>query len=226
MLHADVVARVRNMLIDGEIPPGSRIPEQSLCRILSISRTPLREALKVLAAEHLVVLLPNRGARAARITLQDIRDLFEFCGSLEATAGELACARITDAEIEEIAAKHRRMQAAFQEERLPEYYRLNREIHTAIVAASRNATLISTYESITARIRRARFVAPMEPEHWSLAVLEHEAILNCLRRRDGTAIATILRGHLRHKQLQAESAGFAGHDEIPAPTRRGRRRAT
>src|SRR5436190_23212782 len=103
MMHDEVVSRLRHLLIEGEIPPGARIPERELCASLSISRTPLREALKVLAAEGLVVLLPNRGSRAAKLTQKDVKDLFEVCEALEATAGELACARITDAQLREIA---------------------------------------------------------------------------------------------------------------------------
>src|SRR5437667_12438040 len=95
MLHEEVVGRVRAMLLDGEIPPGARIPERDLCEKLQISRTPLREALKVLAAEVLVQLLPNRGSRAARLTDQDLRDLCEACQGLAARAGALACAPIT-----------------------------------------------------------------------------------------------------------------------------------
>src|SRR5213075_917083 len=83
MLHEEVVGRVRAMLLDGEIPPGARIPERDLCEKLQISRTPLREALKVLAAEGLVQLLPNRGSRAARMTDKDMRDLFEVCQGLK-----------------------------------------------------------------------------------------------------------------------------------------------
>ncbi len=88
MMHDEVVSRLRHLLIEGEIPPGARIPERELCASLSISRTPLREALKVLAAEGLVVLLPNRGSRAAKLTQKDVKELFEVCEALEATAGE------------------------------------------------------------------------------------------------------------------------------------------
>src|SRR5258708_27325798 len=97
MLHEEVVGRVRAMLLDGDIPPGARIPERDLCEKLEISRTPLREALKVLAAEGLVQLLPNRGSRAAKLTDKDMPDLFEGCQGLEALAGELPCGPLTDA---------------------------------------------------------------------------------------------------------------------------------
>ncbi len=212
MLHEEVVNRIRAILLDGEIPPGARIPERELCEKLQISRTPLREALKVLAAEGLVQLLPNRGSRAARLTDKDMRDLFEVCQGLEALAGELACERITDVEIGDIAAAHVAMARHYRDGDLMQYYRCNRAIHEAIVAAARNPALTGLYNSITARIRRARYVTPMTPERWALALSEHEAILNALQRRDGVGLAHILRTHLRHKREEVQQAGFAETD--------------
>jgi DNA-binding GntR family transcriptional regulator len=209
MLHEEVVGRVRAMLLEGEIPPGARIPERDLCEKLQISRTPLREALKVLAAEGLVQLLPNRGSRAAKLTDNDMRDLFEVCQGLEALAGELACERITDSEIAAVAATHAAMAQHYQDNDLLQYYRCNRAIHEAIVAAAGNPVLSGLYESVTARIRRARYVTPMTPPRWALAIREHEAILNALQRRDGLGLAHILRAHLRHKREEVLRAGFA-----------------
>jgi DNA-binding GntR family transcriptional regulator len=209
MLHEEVVGRIRAILLDGEIPPGARIPERDLCDRLQISRTPLREALKVLAAEGLVQLLPNRGSRAAKLTDKDMRDLFEVCQGLEALAGELACERISDSEIAEIAAAHAAMVQHHREDDLIKYYRCNRVIHEAIVAAAGNPVLTGLYTSVTARIRRARYVTPMTTQRWALAVQEHEAILNALQRRDGPGLSHILRAHLRHKREEVLQAGFA-----------------
>jgi len=222
MLHEEAVAHVRTMLLEGEIPPGTRIPERELCEQLKISRTPLREALKVLAAEGLVQLLPNRGSRAAKLTDTDVHNLFEVCQGLEALAGELACERITDAEIAEIASAHAMMTQHYRNGDLIQYYRCNRAIHEAIVAATGNPVLSGLYESVTARIRRARYVTPMTPPRWALALEEHEAILNALRRRDGVALSHILRTHLRHKRDEVMQAGFAdvgnqSSDSPPTP---------
>lgn len=220
MLHEEVVARLREMLVEGEIAPGSRVPERELCLAFGISRTPLREALKVLAAEGHVVLLPNRGARAARMTAKDLQDLFEVCESLEAVAGELACLRITDERLAEIGAMHAEMVEHFRRRDLAPYYRCNRAIHEAIVRAADNGALTGLYESVTARIRRARYLAPMSPERWEMAVQEHEAILNALQRRDGAGLAHILRRHLRHKREEVVQAGFAEADEPGAAPRK------
>jgi DNA-binding GntR family transcriptional regulator len=98
------------------------------------------------------------------------------------------------------------------------YYPLNRAIHEAIVRATHNSVLITMYENVSARIRRARFVAPMPPDHWQLAMAEHEAILNALQRRDAAVLSSILKTHLRNKLEQVEKAGFAeSGDAPPAP---------
>lgn len=209
MVHEEVVAYIREQLIEGHIAPGARVPEQELCKALEISRTPLREALKVLAAEGHIVLLPNRGARAAKLTVSDVRDLFEVSAALESAAGELACQRITDAEIAAVAAQHAAMAAHFAAQDMPAYYACNRAIHEAIMRASGNTVMIGLYESVSARIRRARYVAPMTEPHWRIALQEHEAMLNALERRDGPMLAMILKTHLRHKGYEVERAGFA-----------------
>jgi DNA-binding GntR family transcriptional regulator len=216
MLHEEVVARLRTMLIDGEIPPGSRVPERELCAALHISRTPLREALKVLAAEGLVVLLPNRGARAAKLTRKGLQDLFELCEGLEALAGQLACARISAEQLDAIARLHEEMAAHYRGGDLGQYFRCNRLIHEAIVEAAGNAVLSATYDSVSARIRRARYIVPMGPADWTRAMREHEGILNALMRRDGEGLAHILRTHLAHKRAEVEQAGFLEADERPA----------
>ena len=209
MMHDEVVSRLRHILTEGEIAPGARIPERDLCASLGISRTPLREALKVLAAEGLVVLLPNRGSRAAKLTQKDVKELFEVCEALEATAGELACPRISGEQLQEIAALQVDMVEHYRARDLLSYYRCNRLIHEAIVRAADNAVLAGFYESVAGRIRRARFITPMSPEHWALAVQEHEAILNALQRRDAGGLAHILRTHLRRKREEVVQAGFA-----------------
>jgi DNA-binding GntR family transcriptional regulator len=212
MLHEDIVSRLKQMLVEGEIRPGARVPERELCENFGISRTPLREALKVLAAEGYIVLLPNRGARAAKLTRKDVQELFEVCEALEAVAGELACQRITDEEVQAIAAAQATMAMHYRDGDLLQYYRCNRQIHEAIVRAAGNTVLAALYDSVSARIRRARYITPMTPARWELAMREHEAMLNALLRRDGTGLALILRAHLRHKRQEVERAGFAEED--------------
>lgn len=86
-LHEEAAERLRDMIVEGELPPGERITEQSLCDRMGLSRTPLREAIKTLTSEGLIVLQPNRGATVASLSLDDIEDTFRVIGALEALAG-------------------------------------------------------------------------------------------------------------------------------------------
>jgi DNA-binding GntR family transcriptional regulator len=201
-LHGEIVTRLRDYIVDNNLPEGARIPERRLCEMFGISRTPVREALKVLASEGLVNLLPNRGSRVRSLSEQDICDLFDLMGGLESLAGRLACERITEEEVAEIERLHHEMYAFYLRRDLNGYFRVNRLIHERIVAAARNPTLSATYASHAGRLRGARFSpnAVADPERLSAAMREHEAILDALRRRAGTELSDILFLHLRHKR--------------------------
>ena len=108
-LYVEIVDRLRHMIFTGELLDGSRVPEKKLCERFNISRTPLREALKVLATEGLIELLPNRGARISRLVPEDIDEVFPVIAALDALAGELAVKHISDTEITEIKAMHYQM---------------------------------------------------------------------------------------------------------------------
>jgi DNA-binding GntR family transcriptional regulator len=204
-LHGEILARLRDHIVEGNIPDGSRIPERQLCDMLDISRTPLREALKVLASEGLVELLPNRGARVRQLSQHDLGELFDVMGGLESLAGRLACEHITDAEILEIERLHYEMYGFYLHRDMHGYFQVNQLIHQKIVEASRNATLKATYANFAGRIRRIRYSANFarKRERWGEAMREHETILDALRRRAGSELSDILFHHLRNKQTAA-----------------------
>jgi DNA-binding GntR family transcriptional regulator len=199
-LHQGVLASLRDLIIHNELAPGKRLNERILCERLKVSRTPLREALKVLSHEGLVELLPNRGARVVKLTPEDVRHLFEILGALESLAGRLACLHITEAEICEIKAVHYHMQAQFIRRVLPDYFRDNQEIHQRIVAAARNSVLITMYENLNSRLLRARYLASQTDQgRWAAAMREHELIIDALSRRCADELAELLQQHLNHK---------------------------
>jgi DNA-binding GntR family transcriptional regulator len=204
-LHDEILTRLRDHIVEGNIPDGGRIPERQLCEMLGISRTPLREALKVLAAEGLIELLPNRGARVRQLSERDLGELFDVMGGLEALAGRLACENIDDAEIAEIERLHYEMYGFYLHRDMHGYFRVNQLIHQKIVEASRNVALQTTYANFAGRIRRIRYSANFarKRERWGEAMREHEAILEALRRRAGSELADILFAHLRNKQTAA-----------------------
>lgn len=199
-LHDQVAVRLRTMLVEGRIAPGAKLNERELCEQLRVSRTPLREAIKLLAAEGLVDLLPNRGAAAVKLTEADILNTFEVLASLEGLSGELAAQRITDEEIAEMRATHYEMMASFTRRDLSGYYRLNAKIHTAINDAARNPVLSSTYRSINARVQSLRFRTNQNEAKWKHAVGEHEQMLEAFAKRDGAALRAVLTEHLIRKR--------------------------
>jgi DNA-binding GntR family transcriptional regulator len=214
-LPAGAADRLRELIIEGVLAPGTRLNERTLGSELGISRTPLREALRVLAAEGLVTLHPNRGAHVVQLSGADIRESFEVMSGLEALSGELACQRITDAEVAEIRALTYEMMAAHARGDLPAYYRLNRRIHDQINRAARNALLAQTYRTLNLRIQNLRFRSNLERGKWNRAAREHLEMVEALEARDAARLAVLLRSHLYQRgeavleALMNRAAGIA-----------------
>ncbi len=209
-LHDELVSRLRNMIFAGELKGGDRVPEQRLCDMLGVSRTPLREALKVLGNEGLLDLLPNRGARVAVLSVDDIDEIFPVMAALEALSGELACARLTDAEFAEIRALHYQMALHHTRRELQPYFALNQQIHETILRAAANPTLEAQYRSLAGRIRLARYRANMSEARWDKAMREHEEILSALQDRDGKRLSEVLHQHLENKRETVKQAILDG----------------
>ena len=213
-LHEQVAHRLRQMLVENRIAPGAKLNERELSEVLNVSRTPLREAIKMLAAEGLVELLPNRGAIAVELSENDVLNTFEVMAGLEAQSGELAAQRITDAELLEIKALHFEMLAAYTRRDLPTYYRLNAAIHGTINAASKNPVLSATYRQVNARLQALRFRSNQDEEKWQAAMQEHEQMIAALTARDPVAMRQVLLNHLNNKRHvvieQLRAAGKAG----------------
>lgn len=212
-LSVELADRLRTMIVEGELAGDAKVPEKALTERFGVSRTPLREALKILAAEGFVRLVPNRGARVSRLTVEEVEEAFPVMAALEAVAGELACRRITDEEISEIRERHDRMRAAYEAGDMPLYFELNQAIHRAILAAARNPTLTQHQQMLSQRVRRARYMANMSAERWRRAMQEHEEIIDALAAREGQRLARILKGHLENKMETVKAALVAQEGE-------------
>ena len=198
-LHEEIVNRLREMIFQGDLMEGNRVPERDLCLKFSISRTPLREALKVLANEGLITLQPNRGAWVTRLTAADVDELFPIMGSLEALSGELACKNANDSDIAEVKALHYQMAMHFTRCDRPNYFKVNRNIHEKIMEIAANPALLQVYRSLSERIRRARYLANISADRWDASMKEHELILAALELRNGALLADLLKTHLLNK---------------------------
>ena len=199
-LHEQAAHRLRQMLVENRIAPGVKLNERELSEVLNVSRTPLREAIKMLAAEGLVELLPNRGAIALELTQVDVLNTFEVMAGLESQSGELAARRITEHELQEIKAMHYDMLAAYTRHDLPTYYRLNANIHSAINAAAKNPVLTTIYKQVNARLQALRFRSNQDGDKWKAAVEEHGQMISALEARDPVAMRCVLMNHLINKR--------------------------
>ena len=203
------------MILDGELAPVERLNERVLCDRLGISRTPLREALRMLAAEGLVRVEPNRGAVVAPLNRTDIESTFEVLAALEGLAGELAAARISDSELAEIKALHFEMRAHHARGDRAAYFAANQSIHTRIAHAGGNDVLGETFEKLNARVKRVRYAANLSRQRWDKAIDEHERMIAALEARDGAALRAILESHLAGKR-ESVLAAFASDTRAEA----------
>lgn len=198
-LAVELTDRLRRMIMEGELEPGEKVPERQLTERFGVSRTPIREAIKVLAHEGFVQLLPNRGAIVARQSSAELLELFPLVGALEGLAGELAANHATDEEIGTICRLTRELRDAYEAEDRPRYFRINQEIHDAILRAARNPTLLQHHATLASRVYRARYQANLSRKRWQAATEEHERIAAALEARDAALLGSELRQHLNHK---------------------------
>ncbi|WP_134726271.1 GntR family transcriptional regulator [Paracoccus luteus] len=195
-LYQQVLTRLRDLIIEGELAAGERIDESALIEQLGVSRTPFREALRTLAAEGLVETRPARGTVVRALTAPEVRSMLELLAGLERMAGDWACQRADDATIAALVDLHDRMMAHYaRRDRMP-YYKLNQAFHTGLVAAAGNPALAEVHGNIQARLKRIRFVGHRLPQFWAEAVAEHAEMVRHLTARDGAALGETMSRHL------------------------------
>lgn len=209
-LHEELVDRLRNLVVEDALKPGEKVPERDLCEAFGVSRTPLREALKVLASEGLVVLHPNRGARVAEVTPEELDKTFPIIAALEELAGEMACRNLSDAEIEWIETRHDAMIKAYIAKDRKAYFRANQDIHNALIEGARNDILETHHRLLASRVRRARFMANLSEDRWAQAIREHEQMMEKLRDRDAGGLGRLMKLHMMNKYAAHMKAIEAG----------------
>lgn len=204
--HEFVVEALRELILAGELEPRSRVNETALCARFDISRTPLREAIKLLAAEGLLELLPNRGARVVAISDAEIDEILQVVAALEGAGGELACERITEGQLAKIEEAHRAMVEAWKAKDYARYFARNRDIHDGIMAASGNETLQSVYRNLSGRVQRSRHSAHKTDAQWARAVDDHNLMIILLRRKDRAALRQLMQEHVKSKKAVIAAA--------------------
>ncbi len=195
-LHARVTAILRDKITDGVLRPGTPVSERELCEELEVSRTPLREALKVLAAENLVQLFPGRGAIVSHVSVETIGAKFTVLAALEGLAAGLVARHANDRKLDELAALHESMKARLREGDTKSYFAFNQRFHSTIVELSGNTVLVDMQASLAQHVKRARFEAVLQHVDLELASKEHDEIIQALSKRDAERARSLMEQHV------------------------------
>ena len=196
-LAEEAAENLREFILLGKLQPGTAIPERDLAQALGISRTPLREALRLLEIDGLVEYSATRRPHVADPSLEELAQNIKVLGALEALAGETACVEATDAEIAEIQRLRQAMDENSETLAPLEFFQFDMSFHSAIVSASRNSPLIETHRQYNARLWRARFLSSRRASRRDNTLTEHAQIADSLGRRDAQATADALKDHLK-----------------------------
>ena len=221
-LHDELLVRLRECIISGELKPSEKIPEKELCERFGVSRTPLREALKVLAYEGLVALNHNRGSAVSPLDINDLADAFPVYARFEGLAGEIACEKLDADEIDEIRRLHDQMIEHYARRDYRSHFVTNEQIHWRIQAGSKNRNLIQLLRNVSSRVAQARNHVTLSGARWAKAIAEHEAIIVALEARDGALLSRLLREHMESTfraitETLTESSDEEEHPGAPGP---------
>ena len=199
-LHEATFQKLRSLLVEGAISPGSKLNERELAESLKVSRTPIREAIKRLAADGLVELIANRGAIALQLKKEDVVNTFDVIAQLEGYSGELAAKNISAAALSELEALQYEMMASYARRDLSSYYKLNLRIHHLINHAANNPILSQLFTQVNARIETFRFRSNQDGVKWEKAVEEHQEMIRALKARDSERMRKVMIQHVINKR--------------------------
>ncbi len=196
LIRSRVVEAVRDAIVEGRLKPGERIRERELVGSLGISRSPLREAIRVLEAEGLITTTPHRGARVSELSADDLRETTDVRVMLETYAARLACKTLSDAALEAMAERIERARRRGRGRKASAELNDSMGFHDVFVAACGNRKLIDLYEIVKRHLRRYQLLSFSRLGRAQRATAEHAEILKAFRARDVAAVEQLLTKHL------------------------------
>lgn len=195
-LKEHVYHRLLNSIISGDIPLGSQIDERKVAEMLSISRTPLREAIGTLVEEGLVEYRPYRGNFVRRFTAKQVNDLYEVRKALEGLAVRLAVTNLSDADLSGLVSTLEDVKIALEQNDLDEFSAADRRFHESIAQLSRNETLVESLNRLGLHIQVIRNIANRDPDVVERTSHERPRILEALKARDAELAAHLMAEHI------------------------------
>ena len=192
---------LRQAILKGELEPGERLMEIQLAERLWVSRTPIREAIRKLELEGLVLMIPRKGAEVAEISEKSLREVLEVRRSLEELAIELACQRITPEELTALEEAENRFARAVEDGEVMAIAESDENYHELIYQATANDRLVQILNNLREQVYRYRLEYIKDEDRRQILVVEHEHILRAVRRRDIADAKSAVREHIDNQQL-------------------------
>lgn len=200
-LHDEVATKLRERIFAGVLAPGSFVDEPALCAELAISRTPLREALKVLTAEGLVRHEPRRGCFVSEVTERDLDEIFPVIALLEGRCAFEAANNASDADLAALEQLHDRLNRSARARLINEYYEANFAIHEAIITLANNRWLAQVIGDLRKIVKLARLQQLHAPGRLDQSLSEHMAVFAALKARDAEGAEAAMRTHLTRQRV-------------------------
>jgi len=195
LMSEEIADILRENIISGNINPGEKVNEYQVAKLLNISRPPIREAFRLLAAEGLITLVPRKGAFVSKMSSQEVKEIYEMKSMMEGFATRLAVPITEEKEVSELDSILKVMEQRIKENNFKQIQRLNIEFHRKMIKMSKNEKLIRFYESIVLPIRRYQRLGLSAPTSWKTSLQEHNNIVEAIRSKDIELADKLCREH-------------------------------
>lgn len=194
-LYEEVAERLRQRIYSRELAPGDWVDEVRIAEQLGISRTPLREALKVLAAEGLVTMKVRRGAYVTESSPKDLADVYHLLALLETDAAQAVASRATDAQLAELGALHADLEAAVDD--TPRFFALNERVHLRLLELADNRWRLQVVQDLRKVMKLHRQHSLLKTGRLNESLAEHRALMQAITARDAARAADCMRRHFK-----------------------------
>jgi DNA-binding GntR family transcriptional regulator len=201
-LHQEVTDQIRKMIRSGALIKGQKIDEKYLCDTMGVSRTPVRESLRMINSDRLIEIIPHKGAYVSQPPIKEIKDMFEVMSVLEGTCARLAAENMKEKDFRRIEALHGKLERHYQNRDHEAYLKVNNTLHVFVQELSGNKVLNDVINGLRQKILLYRHKQLYQPERFQESVREHRDLLTAFRDRDPVLAETVMKRHLI-KQCEA-----------------------
>jgi DNA-binding GntR family transcriptional regulator len=201
-LHEEIANNLREMIMSGELREGDKIKENEFCELMDISKTPLREALRVLSAEGLIRLIPNRGSYVTTPTFKEIKEMFDVMSVLEGVCARTAAEKMSNIDYEKLKKIHLQLEENFRLKDQKRYIRNNNKYHSFVQELAGNKTLNQIVNGLRQKILLYRYKSLNLSGRFEQSIQEHRDLLEAFRKRDAEKAELLMKSHMK-KQSEA-----------------------